>query len=114
MASCVWPGLSSLQLLQFRVLRLGLDEDGDIGVGILPQGKEVLVGGARLGGIALERVGARQPYLGQWMRHAAEVNELAVEYRLEFGGGGLGVLLPQVINAAHVVGLDARFLVGTG
>jgi len=34
------PKRSSLQL---RVLRLGLLQDGDVGVGVLPEGEEVLV-----------------------------------------------------------------------
>ena len=30
--------------LQLRVLRLGLLKDGDVGVGVFPEGEEVLVG----------------------------------------------------------------------
>ena len=30
-------------LLQLRVLRLGFLQDGDVGVGVLPEGEEVLV-----------------------------------------------------------------------
>jgi hypothetical protein len=30
--------------LQLRLLRFGLLQDGDVGVGVLPEGKEVLVG----------------------------------------------------------------------
>jgi hypothetical protein len=39
--------------LQLRVLRLGFFQDGDVGVGVLPEGEEVLVGGAGPDGIAL-------------------------------------------------------------
>jgi hypothetical protein len=34
---------SRKQLLQFRVLRLGLLRDGDVGVGVLPEREEVLI-----------------------------------------------------------------------
>jgi len=34
-------------LLQLRVLGFGLLEDGDVGVGVLPEGEEVFVGGER-------------------------------------------------------------------
>ena len=34
-------------LLQLRVLRLGLLQDGDVGVGVFPEGEEILVGGTR-------------------------------------------------------------------
>ena len=42
------------------VFRLGFLQDGDVRVGVFPKGKEVLVGHAGLGFVALERVGARQ------------------------------------------------------
>ena len=49
---------NSGSLLQLRVLRLGFLQDGDVGVGVFPEGEEVLVNRARLGGVALKRVGA--------------------------------------------------------
>jgi hypothetical protein len=39
-------------LLQFRVLRLGLIEDGDVGVGVFPEGEEVLILIATLGRVS--------------------------------------------------------------
>jgi hypothetical protein len=50
---------------QPRVLALGLLNDGDVGIGVLPQREEALVGGTGLGGIALERVGTREAELGE-------------------------------------------------
>jgi hypothetical protein len=52
----IWDGVAGTQtgpwgheseLLQLRVLRLGLLQDGDVGVGIFPEGKKVLVGSER-------------------------------------------------------------------
>ena len=40
-------------LLQLSVLGLGSFQDGDIGVGILPEGEKILIGGAGLGGVTL-------------------------------------------------------------
>ena len=34
--------------LQLRVLCLGLFQDGDVGIGVLPEGKEILINSARL------------------------------------------------------------------
>ena len=45
-------------LLQLRVLRLGLLQDGDVGVGVFPEREEVLIFGAGRGGITRHRVGA--------------------------------------------------------
>src|ERR1022692_153592 len=36
-----------LRLLQLRVLAFGLFQDGDVGVGILPEREEIFVGGER-------------------------------------------------------------------
>ena len=44
-------------LLQLRVFGLGLLEDGDACVGVLPEGEEILVGFASAGLVAGERAG---------------------------------------------------------
>ncbi len=44
------------KLFQLRVLRFGSDEDGNLRVGILPESKEILIGGAAFLWITLERV----------------------------------------------------------
>jgi hypothetical protein len=44
--------------LQLRVLRLGFVQDGDVEVGISPEGEEIFVGGAGLVLAACEYVGA--------------------------------------------------------
>jgi hypothetical protein len=52
--------------LQLRVLRLGFLQDGDVGVGVFPERKKVLVGGAGVGVIALwESVGAGETEAGE-------------------------------------------------
>jgi hypothetical protein len=54
-------------LLPLRVLRLGLLQDGDVGVGVFPQGEEVFVGGERpnAGGIGSNSIWSYQlPTLG--------------------------------------------------
>jgi hypothetical protein len=60
-------GSAPISLFQFRVLRFGLLQDGDVGVGVFPEGEEVFVGGegADAGGVGsgrsfgLERIGTR-------------------------------------------------------
>ena len=48
---------SPVGLLQLRILAFSLLQDGDVGVGILPEGKEILVSGdgANAGGIRARR-----------------------------------------------------------
>ena len=40
-------------LLQLRVLRLGLLQDGDVRVGVFPEGEEIVIGAASLGSVTL-------------------------------------------------------------
>jgi hypothetical protein len=47
-------------LLQLRVLRFRFFQDGDVGVGVFPEGKEVLVCRLGFGGITCDRVGATE------------------------------------------------------
>ena len=46
------------ELMNLRVLRLGSDEDGNVGVGVFPQREEILIRGPGFDGVALQRVGA--------------------------------------------------------
>ncbi len=50
--------------LQLPVFRPGFAQDGDVGVGVFPQREEIIVGGARFGGVALESVGRVNPTAG--------------------------------------------------
>ncbi len=52
------------KLLQFGVFRFGLPEDGDIWVGVFPEGEEILVFGFRFCRVAEEGVGAGWRYPG--------------------------------------------------
>jgi len=45
-------------LLQFRVLRFGFFQDGDVRVGVFPEGEEILICRLGFGGVALQGVSA--------------------------------------------------------
>src|ERR1700722_10985012 len=48
------------RLLQLCVLGLGLHQDGNVGVGVFPKGKESAVGGARFGNVGCQGVRTRE------------------------------------------------------
>jgi len=54
----IFTASTSERLLQLGVLRLGLLQDGDVGVGVFPEGKKVLISGANFCGVALYDIGA--------------------------------------------------------
>ena len=47
-----------VSLLQLRILGFGLFQDWNVGIGVLPEGEEVLVSRTSFGGVALQRIGA--------------------------------------------------------
>ena len=63
--------------LQFRVLGLGLLQDGDVGVGVFPEGKEILICGPCLYIIAQELVPACLADIGK--RNKWVVRKVAVQ-----------------------------------
>ena len=86
-----------LRLLQLRVLRFGLLQDGDVGVGIFPEREEIFVGGecADAGGIGicalrrlgLQGVGTSYSQMRQRSRPAVPDDAAVVENLLKLGGG---------------------------
>jgi hypothetical protein len=53
-----------VELLQLHVLRLGFFQDGDVRIGVFPEGEEILVRGAGVGRVALHTIGAGQAQAG--------------------------------------------------
>ena len=53
-----YPCRRTVGLLQFGVLRLCLFEDGNVGIGVFPQGQEILIRRLGFGGVALQRIRA--------------------------------------------------------
>jgi hypothetical protein len=52
----------ALALIQLRVLRLGLLQDGNVWIGVFPERKKVLIGSLRLGLISRQRISYRFGY----------------------------------------------------
>jgi hypothetical protein len=82
-------------LLQLRVFRLGLLQDGDVGVGVFPEGEEIFVCGEcpDAGGIGirsmrssrLQSICPRHAQMRQRSRPAVRNDPAVVENLLEFG-----------------------------
>jgi hypothetical protein len=54
------------QLLQLCGLRFGLLQDGDVGIGVLPKGEEILIGDSGFLLIARQNVGSAQLQVHRW------------------------------------------------
>jgi hypothetical protein len=66
---------------ELGVLRLGLLQDGDVGIGVFPEREEILIGRAGFGRITLHGIGAGKSEAGQCAtrkvhHHSSVVNEL--------------------------------------
>jgi hypothetical protein len=93
--------------MQLRVLRLGLLQDGDVGVGVFPEGEEVFVGGERpdagsiglrsLRSSRLQSVGTRRSQMRQRSRPTVLDEAAVVENVLKLGGW-----YPSYLSSLHV------------
>ena len=73
---------------QLRVLRLGLLQDGDVGIGVFREGEEVLICCATLRRVAGERVGTGKcPSLNQPLTEKSSIDDIFLSLiRLTYDG----------------------------
>ena len=89
-------------LLQLGVFSFRFFEDGNIGVGVLPEGEEVLIGAAAFRRITGHRVRARQTEMGQRAGKKIPHDAAVVEHFLKLGSRLAAFVLLQVGLAAKI------------
>jgi hypothetical protein len=104
--------------LQPRVLVLGLPQDGDVGIGVFPEGEEISISGKRpdAGGIGisalrssrLQRVRSCHSKMRQCTRPAVPDDAAVVENFLELGCGFFALPNRKICLAANVGLANAR------
>ena len=106
-------------MAQLGVFGFGLDEDGDAGVGVLPEGEEVLIGAAgvgksgggvgTMGGLGFEGEGAGDLEMGECADGFIEHDAGVIEDFLELRSGGRAIVRGEICltpNIARVKGGD--------
>ena len=76
-----------------RVLRLGLLEDGDVGVDVFPEGEEVLMRGFCRGGVALRSMGAGELEMRESTERCVPYERPIIEDFLKLCGSFAAVVL---------------------
>jgi hypothetical protein len=76
-----------LGLSKLRIFCLGRDEDGNVGVGVFPEREEILIRGARLSAVALQRVGAGKSQSHQCAPWKVHHHSAIIDEFLKFGSG---------------------------
>src|SRR5438132_14168745 len=71
---------------------LGFPQDGDVGVGVFPEGEEVLILGTSFGSVTGESVGAGEADLGDRTGREVDHDAAVVEKPLKFYGCGTAVM----------------------
>jgi hypothetical protein len=92
--------------MQLRVLRLGLSQDRNVRVRVLPQCEEILICRLGFGRVALQYVGATEAKMGKRTDGPVQDEAAMIEDLLELGGGlatvqvwrGLQLLTPSPDN----------------
>ena len=90
------------QLLQLRVLCLGLFQDGDVGVGVFPEGKELLVAGPGFSGVARTDAGAAQLQSRHRTHGIADRQTLVIKDFLKFSSSFGTLIHRQICQTAHL------------
>src|SRR5580693_4712587 len=88
--------------LKLRVLCLGFLQDGDVGVGVFPEGEEIFVGGAGVALVAREYVGASKLQVRQCADGVANHNPTMLEDFLELPNGFPTLARRQIGLATHI------------
>jgi len=94
--------LANRRLLQLCVLRFGLPQDGDVGVGVFPEREEILVCQLTLGGVARTDAGAAQLQSRHRTHGIADRQTLVIKDFLKFGRGFGTLIHRQICQTAHV------------
>ena len=91
-------------LRELGVFGFGLLEDRDVGVGIFPEGKKILIGGARFCGLAGEYIGSCKSQVRQRSCDRVAGDARMVDDFLEFGDRLWALLQLEVGQAAQING----------
>src|SRR5262252_8555478 len=90
------------ELSQLRVLRLGLLQDGNVGVRVFPEREEILIGGLRLRGVAIDGIRAAKLKMRQCPKHIVCYDSAVIDDVLEFGCGLWSIPCLQIGFSSHV------------
>jgi hypothetical protein len=75
------------QLLQLRVFRLGMLQDGNVGIGVFPESKEIFIGGCCLASVCGHRGGSAELQACNRAYRIARHDAAVIENFLEFRRG---------------------------
>src|SRR5271170_86198 len=95
-------------LVQLGLLGFGLTQNGDVGVGISPQGEEVLICGAGFVLIARERLSTPQLQMRKCCNGLIQSNARVIEYLLEFRDRRGPIVRGQVRLSTNVNGIKVK------
>ena len=95
-------------LLELGVFGFGLLQDGDVGIGVFPEGKEVLISDVSFGGVAGKRIGAGEPEVDEGADGLVGNDAPVVEDFLKLSGGLRSLARLQVSLSAHMDGIQSK------
>src|SRR5260370_2295309 len=99
------------ELLQLRVFRLSLLQDWNVMVGVFPQRQEILIRGAALGGVALQRIGTCELEMGQRADGFIQNNTTMVEDSLKLCRCFAAPMCGKIGFSSHIYGVQIRPIV---
>ena len=90
------PAQIAFQLRQFRVLRLGFLQNGDLRIGIFPEGEEILIRGLGFRGVARHGISTSNTEMGDCSQWEVENDTAMIEKLPELSSSGCAVMRCQL------------------
>ena len=84
------------------MLCFGLLQDGDVRVGVFPEGEEILIGSTGFGSVALQNIGTCETKMGESTQRAIRDETAMVEEFLKFPRGLAALLKKQIRLGAQI------------
>jgi hypothetical protein len=97
-----------MMLLQRRVLRLGLLQNGNVGIGVFPESEEILVGSPCLSSVSRQQVRPRQFQVRECTDGFVHNETGMIENLLELSGSSGALVHCQIRLASQVNGIKSE------
>jgi len=93
--------------LQLRVLRLGSDKNGGVGVCVFPERQEILIGGVGLDCVALQSIGAAHLEMRKCADGFVHHHSAMIENFLKLARRFAALTRSQIRFSPHIYGITA-------
>jgi hypothetical protein len=94
-------------LLQLRIFGVGVLQDRDVAISIIPEGEEILVGFSAVRDVAIQPCGPAEIQVCQWIKDAKTVKTSVINNLWELHRSRFAVTQSQISLTTYVYGIES-------